>query len=195
MESYMIDPLEYSEVAHLHVRGPSHTSTLMVRHTGGNVYPESTFEKEPLKETEKEDWRFEFKSITSEIVSKTIEVLLKLLKEQDQNTKKLKDLLDEEIAEMRCELTSLKPSPQSDTVTPKVIVTAPVSMGTSSVDNPNGPNDLNPHTSRMDNYRWLLDSNGQPIYVPPVAHGTCSNGSKTYKRQVLLLNMKSLNEL
>ncbi len=67
-------------------------------------------------------------------------------------------------------------------------------MGTSSVDNPTGPNDLNPHNSRMDNYRWLLDSNGQPIYVPPVTHGTCSNGSKTYKRQATIFKSGTFAE-
>ncbi len=95
-------------------------------------------------------------------------MLLKSLNEHDQYIKKSKDSLDEEMSEMRHELDSLEPSPHSDTVTPKIIVTAPVSMGTSPVDNPTGLNNPIPHNSRKDNYRWLLDSNGQPIYVPPV---------------------------
>ncbi len=49
-----IDPPEYSQVALVNdgVIGPSNTSTPMVKHLGGNVNPDSTFEKIPLDITE-----------------------------------------------------------------------------------------------------------------------------------------------
>ncbi len=52
MESYIVDPPEYSQVTSLDVRGPSHTSTPMARHTGVNVNPEREDEKIPIKEME-----------------------------------------------------------------------------------------------------------------------------------------------
>ncbi len=96
IESYRIDPLEYSQLAPLEERGPSQTSTTMARHTCANVYPESKDEKVTIKETEKDVWRVEFKSITSEIVLKTNAVLRKTLNKHDQYTNRSKDLLDEE---------------------------------------------------------------------------------------------------
>ncbi len=82
-----------------------------------------------LKEEEREVWKNKFKSLTSVVVSKTKGVLLKTLKEHDQYTKRSKDLMDEEIAEMRRELDSLKPIPQSDTIKPeRVFVAAPASF-------------------------------------------------------------------
>ncbi len=90
----------------------------MVKHLGGNVNPDSTFEKVPLNITEQQDWRNKFKNIASDIVSKTNDVLLKTLNELDQYTKRSKDLLDEEMAEMRRDLESLRPL-HCDTVTLK----------------------------------------------------------------------------
>ncbi len=63
------DPPKYSQVTHVNdgVIGPSNTSTPMVRHLGGNVNPDSRFEKVPLNETEQQDWRHEIKNIASDI--------------------------------------------------------------------------------------------------------------------------------
>ncbi len=84
---------------------------------------------EPLIETEQKDWQNEFKNIASEIVFKTNKVLLKTLNEHDQYTKQTKDLLDEEMAEMKFNLKSLRRSHNSDAVTTDAIVTVPVSFG------------------------------------------------------------------
>ncbi len=53
-----IDPPKYSQLAPINdgVLGPSHTSTPMVGHLGGNVNPDSRFEKVPLN-TDQQDWR------------------------------------------------------------------------------------------------------------------------------------------
>ncbi len=136
----------------------------------------------PIEEIKQQDWRNELKNIATDIVSKTNEVLLKTFTKHDQYTKRFKDLLDEEMAEMRRDLESLRPS-QSDTVTPKATVTAPVTLGTSPVDRPAGWNDPITHQNRMDSSRWVLGTKGQPIFIPPVTEGTCANGSRKYKRQ------------
>ncbi len=106
----------------------------MVRHSGGNVNPDCSVMKAPVKDTEQQNSRNEFKNITCDIVPKTNDVLLlKTLSEHGQYTKRSKDLLDEEMVEMRHGLQSLKLS-HSDIVTPKVIVAAPVTEGTSPLD-------------------------------------------------------------
>ncbi len=108
---YRMKPPEYSQVATIDVRGPSLTSTPMVRHTGGNVYPESRVEKVLLKETKQQDWENKLEAITSDIVSKTNEVLLNTLSEHDKYAKRPKDLLNEEMAEMRHVFDSIRSSP------------------------------------------------------------------------------------
>ncbi len=165
-EKCRLNPLEYSQVAPVYVKGPSTTSTPMVRHSGGNVNPDCRVENEPLKESEQQDWRNEFKTIASDIVYKTNEVLLKTLSEHDQYTKS-KDLFDEEMAEMRHDLEFLRPS-HSDTVTPKTIVTASVTLGMSSVDRLTGSKYPITHQNRIDSIRWVLDTTGQPIFIPLV---------------------------
>ncbi len=122
----------------------------MERHTGRTVNPRVEIEKKALVEEEKEDWRNELKSVTSVIVSKTNDLLLKTLKEHKQYTNRSKDLLDEEMAEMKCELDSLKPSLQSDPIMPKrAIVAAPASVGSNNPPegNTTGRNDSNPHVN------------------------------------------------
>ncbi len=109
-EKCRLNPPEYSQVAPIDVKGPSTTSTPMATHSAGNVNPDCRVEKEPLKETEQQDWRYQLKDIASDIVSKTNEVLLKTLSEHDQYAKRSKDLLDEEMAEMRRDLELLRPS-------------------------------------------------------------------------------------
>ncbi len=124
-----------------------------------------------LKEEEREVWKNKFKSLTSVVVSKTKGVLLKTLKEHDQYTKRSKDLMDEEIAEMRRELDSLKPIPQSDTIKPeRVFVAAPASFGSHMppLDESKCWSNSNPHVNGNGNYKWIIDHNGQPIYVPSI---------------------------
>ncbi len=86
------------------------------------------------------------------------------------------------MVEMRDDLELLRPS-HSDTVTPKVIVTAPVTEGISPVDRLTGSKEPISHQNRMDSSRWVLDSTGQPILIPFVTDGTHANGSRKYKRQ------------
>ncbi len=121
--------------------------------------------------------------MASDIVFQTNEVLLKTLNEHNQYAKRSKDLLDEEMAEMRCDLESLRPSHKGDAITTEVIVTAPVTMGMFPVDTPAGSNDSSSHQNRLDSCRWVLDYSGQPIFIPAFTEGTCANGSKRYKRQ------------
>ncbi len=78
---------EYSQVGPVDVIGPSTTSTQMARHSGGNVISDCRVHKEPLRDTEQQDWQNKFKIISSDIVYKTNEVLLKTLVEHDQYTK------------------------------------------------------------------------------------------------------------
>ncbi len=183
---------EYSQIAPVKddVRVPSITSTPLVRHSGVNVNPESRIEKVTLKGTEQQDWRNEFKNIASDIVSKTnVVLLLKTLNEHNQYAKRSKDLLDEEIAEMRRDLELLRPS-YSDTITPKVVVTAPVTEGTSPVDRHTGLNDPSPHQNRLDSSRWVLDATGQTFLIPSFTDGTRANATRKYKRQASV-NFKS----
>ncbi len=80
-----------------------------------------------------------------------------------------KDLLDEEMAEMRWDLNSLKPSSDHDTIMPKqVIVTAPIKVDSQypPTQQQVGRIDLIPHTSGTGNYKWIIDQNCQLIYVP-----------------------------
>ncbi len=185
------DPPKYSQVAAINddVRVPSFTSTPLVRHSGANVNPESRIDKVTLKGTEQQDWRNKFKNIASDIVSKTNDVLLKILNEHDQYAKRSMDLLDEEMAEMMRNLELLRPS-HSDTITPKVVVTAPFTEGTFPVDRHTGLNDPSPHQNRLDSSRWVLDFTGQPFLIPSFTDGTCANGSRKYKIQVTV-NFKS----
>ncbi len=83
---------------------------------------------------------------------------------------------------MRHDLELLRPS-QNDTVTPKVIVTAPVTEGTFPVNRRTSSNDPISHQNRMDSSRWVLDSTGQPFLIPSFTDGTCANSSRKYKRQ------------
>ncbi len=90
------------------------------------------------------------------------------------------------MADLRRELASLKPSIDDDAVIPKkIIVAAPVYE-----DIPNPPtihvgrSMSNPHADGMGNYKWIIDHNGQPIYVPSHTEGnTTTRISKKYKRQ------------
>ncbi len=161
---------------------PSITSTHLDRHSGGNVNPESRIEKVTLKDAEQRDWRNEFKNIASDIISITNDVLLKTLNEHDQYAKRSKDRLDEEMAEMRRDMESLRSSP-SDTVTPNVIVSAPATKGTSPVDGLTGLNDPSLHHNRTDNSGWVMDTTGQPHLILSFTDGNRGNGSKKYKRQ------------
>ncbi len=85
---------EYSQVVPIDVRGPSTTLTPMVRLSGWNVNPDCRVEKEPLKETEQQDWQNKLKNIASDMYAKWS-----------------KDLLDEGMAEMTWwhDLESLRP--------------------------------------------------------------------------------------
>ncbi len=53
-----MNPPEYSQIAPVNdeVTVPSITSTPLVRHSGGNVNPESRIERVTLKGTEQQDW-------------------------------------------------------------------------------------------------------------------------------------------
>ncbi len=93
------------------------------------------------------------------------------------------------MAEMRHDLELLRPS-HSDTITPKVVVTAPVTEGTSPVDRHTGLNDPSLHQNRLDSSRWVLDTTGQPFLIPSFTDGTHANGSRKYKRQASV-NFKS----
>ncbi len=57
-EKCLLNPPECSQIAPVNddVRVPSITSTPLVRHSGGNVNPESGIEKVTLKGTEQQDW-------------------------------------------------------------------------------------------------------------------------------------------
>ncbi len=81
------------------------------------------------------------------------------------------------MAEMRCDLESLRPS-HSDTIMPKVIVTAPVTEGTYPVDRHTGLKDPSPHQNRLDSSRWVLDTTGQPILIPSFTDGTWANATR-----------------
>ncbi len=70
--------------------------------------------------------------------------MLKTLNEHDQYTERSKDLMDEEMAEMRRDLESLRPL-HCDKVTPKVIVSAPVTMRTSQAEMHTASNDPQTH--------------------------------------------------
>ncbi len=90
---------------------------------------------------------------------------------------------------MRHDLESLKPS-HSDTVTPKIIVTAPVTEGTSPEDRITGSNDEITHHNTMDSSRWVLDCTGQPILIPSFTDGARANHSRKFKTQGSV-NLKS----
>ncbi len=187
--SIPVNPPHYSQVAPMHERGPSMTFTSMVKHAGGTVNLQVEV-KNPHKEQEYVDWKHEFQKFGNAVVTQTNEVLLKTLNEHEKFQKISKDLLDEEMADLRQELDSLKPSIDDDTVIPKkIIVAAPVYD-----DIPNPPtihvrrSMSDPHASRTNNYKWIIDQNGQHIYVPFNTDGntTISNTSRIsrkYKRQ------------
>ncbi len=70
------------------------------------------------------------------------------------------------MADLRRELDSLKPSIDDDAVIPKqVIVAAPVY---DDIPNPPtihvGRSMSNPHVDGMENYKWIIDHNDQPMY-------------------------------
>ncbi len=159
-DSLLILPPCYSQIAPSHVRGTSLTSTPRARQTGGTVNPRVEIEKKALKEEEKGDWKNKFKSLTSVVVFKTNEVMLKTLKEHDEYAKRSKDLMDKEMAEMRREIDSLKPIPQSDTIKPeRVIVAVPASFGSHmlSADESTGRSNSNPHVNGTGNYEWIIN--------------------------------------
>ncbi len=86
------------------------------------------------------------------------------------------------MAEMRHDLELLRPS-HCDTITPKVVVTAPVTEGMSPVDRHTGLNEPSPHQDRLDSNRWVLDATGQPFLISSFTDGTCANSSRKCKRQ------------
>ncbi len=164
------------------------TSTPMVKQADGTVDP-----KVKVKKQEYVDWKHQFQTLWNAIVTQTNEVLLKTLNEHDKFQKRSKDLLDEEMADQRRELDSLKQSIDDDAVIHKhVIVAAPV-----YVDIPNPPtinvgrNMCNPHAHGTENYNWIIGHNDQPIYVPPNTEGNTTSSnisriSKKYERQATI---------
>ncbi len=168
----------YSQVAPMHERGPSMTSTPMVKQAGGTVDPQVEV-RNTHKEQEYVDWKHQFQTLGNAIITQTNEVLLKTLNEHEKFQKRSKDLLDEEMADLRRKLDSLKPSIDDDAVIPKkIIVAAPVY---DDIPNPPtmhvGRSMSDPHASGMDNYKWIIDQNGQPIYVPSHTEGNSINSS------------------
>ncbi len=99
----------------MHDRAPSITSIPMVKRAGGTVDPQVEV-KNPQREQEYVDWKHQFQTLRNAIVTQTNKVLLKTLNEHDTFQKRSKDLLDEEMAELRQELDSLKPSIDDDAI-------------------------------------------------------------------------------
>ncbi len=78
--------------------------------------------------------------------------------------------------------SSLRPL-HIDTVIPKVIVSSPVTKGTSPVDILTGLNDPLTHHNRMNSSSWVLDFTGQPILISSFTDETHANSFRKYKRQ------------
>ncbi len=98
--SLPVNPPLYSQVAPMHKRGPSITSTLMVKQAGGTVDPQVEV-KNPHKEQECVDWKYQFQTLGNAMVTQTNEVLLKTLNDHEKFQKRSKDLLDGEMTDLR----------------------------------------------------------------------------------------------
>ncbi len=90
----------YTQVAPMHERGPSMTSTPKVKQLGGIVDPQ-VYVRNPHTEQECVDWTYQFQTLGNAIVTQTNEVHLKTLNDHEKFQKRSKDLFDEEMADLR----------------------------------------------------------------------------------------------
>ncbi len=88
-QSIPVNPPRYSQVVHMHDRGPSMTSTPTVKQAGGTVEPQIEV-KNPQKEQEKVDCKNQLQTLGNAIVTQTNEVLLKTLNEHVDSRKDLR---------------------------------------------------------------------------------------------------------
>ncbi len=100
IHSILVNPPHYSQVAPMNERGPSKTSTPMVKQARGTVDPQVEATNQ-IKEQENVVWKYQFQTLENAIVTQINEVLLKTLNDHEKFQKRSKDLLDEEMADLR----------------------------------------------------------------------------------------------